>query len=385
MSGLGWWNLRGPLESWEQLGLANSILVAFTLLLVSCGEAPSVPTPVPTLQPAVTEIVRVPTRSHDSNAQPVRTEPLQVLPSLADVVDQVQPWVASITVDYLARGLFYDFPQEGAGSGIVVRPSGYIVTNYHVISPQGEIKVHMPDGNSYVASVVGIDVVSDLAVLKIPADNLPVAQFASSDNLRVGEWVLTMGNALALKGGPTVTLGIVSGLGRSVASEGGQMFYDLIQTDAAINDGNSGGPLVNLVGQVVGINHTILRQAQGMGFAISATVALPIVDSLIEHGRVVRPLIGIVGADVTPARANALGLAVTEGVIVTAISRGGPAFEAGIRVGDIIMRIDDMATPDVAKWLNVLWSYDVGDLVRVEYIHDNQTLITTVELAERPS
>ena len=293
--------------------------------------------------------------------------------------------MASITVDYLARGLFFDFPQEGAGSGIVVRPDGYIVTNYHVISAQGEIKVHMPDGNSYVASVVGIDVVSDLAVLKIPVDDIPVAQFADSDNLRVGEWVLTMGNALALKGGPTVTLGIVSGLGRTVASEDGQQFYDLIQTDAAINDGNSGGPLVNLDGQVVGINHTILRQAQGMGFAISATVALPIVDSLIEHGRVVRPFIGFGGDNVTSAVANELGLPVSEGVIVTNMSRGGPAFEAGIRVGDVITKIDDIPTPDVAKWLNVLWSYEVGDLVRVEYIHDNKTIITTVELAERTS
>ena len=385
MSGSRWWNLRGRLEA-SKLCVLLSLLLS-TLVLAACGSTAPAATPEPTARPTATAFVptATPTQTSGLDGQSVRSTPLQALPSIADVVQQVQPWVVSITVDYLARGLFFDFPQEGAGSGIVVRPDGYIVTNYHVISAQGEIKVHTPDGNSYVASVVGIDVVSDLAVLKVPADDIPVAQFADSDNLRVGEWVLTMGNALALKGGPTVTLGIVSGLGRTVASEDGQQFHDLIQTDAAINDGNSGGPLVNLHGQVVGINHTILRQAQGMGFAISATVALPIVDSLIEHGRVVRPLIGFVGDDVTPARASELGLPVSEGVIVTAMSRDGPAFEAGIRVGDVITKIDDIPTPDVARWLNVLLSYEVGDLVRVEYIHDNQAVITTVELAERPS
>ena len=308
---------------------------------------------------------------------------LQGLPSIADVVEKVKPWVASITVESLVRGLFYDFTDQGAGSGFVVRSDGHIVTNYHVVQGARQIKAHLPNGLSYDARLVGRDTVTDLAVLKIDAQDLPTATFASSDVLRVGDWVMTMGNAQALKGGPTVTLGIVSALGRTITTERGQ-FYDLIQTDAAINDGNSGGPLVNLEGDVVGINQAMQRRAQGIGFAISSSGAKPLIDSLIEHGRVIRPLIGLVGQDVTPAIANELKLNITNGIIVASMSRSGPSYEAGIRVGDVITKMDDIPTPDMARFLTLLWTYNVGDQVQVEYIHNNEVLFTTVELAERP-
>jgi S1-C subfamily serine protease len=136
---------------------------------------------------------------------------------------------------------------------------------------------------------------------------------------------------------------------------------------------------------VVGINTAILRDAQGIGFAVSSSVASPIIESLILHGRVVRPLIGLTGADVTPARASQLKLSVTEGVIVTRLSRDGPAFNGGIRVGDVITKIDGIPTPDMAKFLTLLWTYGVADVVQVEYISNNQTLEATVELAERPA
>ena len=258
------------------------------------------------------------------------------------MVDIVAPWVASITVESLVRGLFYDFSNEGAGSGFVVRPDGLIVTNFHVVQGVRQIKVHLPNGKSYDARIVGADAVTDLAILKIDAEGLATATFANSDGLRVGDWVLTMGNALALKGGPTVTLGIVSALGRTITTERGQ-FYDLIQTDAAINNGNSGGPLLNLNGEVVGINQAMQTRAQGMGFAISSSGAKPIIESLIEHGRVIRPLIGLVGQDVTSAIANELKLNVTEGIIVASMSRNGPAYQAGIRVGDVITKLDDIS------------------------------------------
>lgn len=196
--------------------------------------------------------------------------------------------------------------------------------------------------------------------------------------------MIAVGNVLALKGGPTVTLGIVSALGRSLTTDRGSL-YDLLQTDAAINEGNSGGPLVNLQGEVIGVNTAILRDAYGIGFAVSSAVASPIIESLIEDGRVVRPLIGLTGADVTPSRASQLKLNVDEGVIVTRLSREGPAFKGGIRVGDVITKLDGIPTPDMARFLTLLWTYDVSDVVQLEYISNNQTFETSVELAERPA
>ena len=352
---------------------------------MACGSPPAEPTPapVPTPAPTPTAVPPTPTPIASVDGQEARASTTLALPDLADVVDKVKPSVASITVESLARGLFFDFSDTGAGSGIIVRPDGYILTNYHVIEGARQVMVHLTNGQTYRARLAGHDRVTDLAMLKINAEGLPTAKFARSEDLRVGDWVLTVGNALALKGGATVTLGIVSGLGRTINTERGP-FYDLIQTDAAINDGNSGGPLVNLDGEVVGINQAILRQAQGMGFAMRGSEALPIIKSLIEHGRVVRPLIGFTGRNVTPAIANELNLTVADGVIITSLSRDGPAYKAGMRVGDVMTKIDDIPTRDVGKWLNLLWSYKVGDQVRVEYLHNNEAFTTTVELTERP-
>ncbi|MDP6448424.1 MAG: trypsin-like peptidase domain-containing protein, partial [Pirellulaceae bacterium] len=164
-----------------------------------------------------------------------------------------------------------------------------------------------------------------MAVLKIDATGLEAASFADGGT-RVGDWVMTLGNALDLKGAPTVTLGIISGLGRTIQTEQYPgYYYDLIQTDAAINSGNSGGPMINLNGEVVGINQATLRQAEGISFAISSATARPVIDSLIEFGRVTRPRIGFNGDDVTPANATRFRLSVDRGVIVTNISRDGPA------------------------------------------------------------
>jgi serine protease Do len=301
------------------------------------------------------------------------------------LVEQVSPTVTSIAVESTARGLFFDFTDEGAGTGIVVRPDGYIVTNRHVIDEAESIMVSMSNGDSFPARLVGADKLTDLAVIKIDSQDLKAATFGDSDLLNVGDWVLALGNALALKGGPTVTLGIVSARGRTVKTESAEDLYDMIQTDAAINDGNSGGPLVSLNGEVIGINTAILRQAQGIGFTVSSNVARPIIDSLIEHGRVVRPLIGLEGRDVTPALASRYDLRVNEGIIVTLMTRDGPAYRGGIRPGDIILKLDETPTPDMAKFLTLLWSYKVGDEVAVEYITDDETRMTNVELIERVS
>ena len=294
------------------------------------------------------------------------------------------PSVASIHVESVNRGVFYDFTDEGAGSGIIVRPDGYVVTNFHVIQGVVGISVSLPSGKSYDAQVIGWDVVSDLAVLKIePEEPLQVVNWGNSDGIRVGDWVVALGNALALKGGPTVTLGIISALGRTIRTER-EPLYDMIQTDAAINDGNSGGPLINLSGEVIGINTAILRQAQGIGFAISSEAAMPIIDSLIEHGRVVRPFMGLTVDDVTSALANHLDLNVTEGIVITRLSSRGPAFNAGLQVGDVIISMDGIPTVDSGGFLTMLWTYEVGDTVHLEFVRENKTFETTVDLEERP-
>ena len=318
-----------------------------------------------------------------SEAEPAASR--DPLPSVADVVEQVSPWVVSITTESVVRGLFRTVTGEQAGSGFIVRSNGYIVTNNHVVDRARDIKVHLASGETYDAEVVGQDPPpGDLALLKIDAEGLPVATFDDSGDLRVGDWVISIGNVLSLEGSPTVTLGIVSALGRTVPTDDGT-FYDMIQTDAAINTGSSGGPLVNLKGEVVGINQALLPRAQGVGFAQSAAVAKRIIDSLVEHGRAMRPLIGLLGADVTPAIANELGLNVKKGIIVTHMSETEPAYKAGIRVQDVITALDGVPTPDMASFLSLLQTYASGDRVTVDYLRENQARTATLQLAERRS
>ncbi len=384
MSGYASWLRRGSPKPAARLVSKLAFLPLFLVLAAACSLTSDGPTPAPepTATPIVITIVATPTPS------PVGAAPIsgaQALPSIADVVEKVTPWVASITVEASRRGLFTSFPQEAAGSGFVVRPDGYIVTNNHVIQGAEEIQVHLPSGGTYDAVLVGGDDIRDLAVLKIDATGLEAANFADGGT-RVGDWVMTLGNALDLKGAPTVTLGIISGLGRTIQTEQYPgYYYDLIQTDAAINSGNSGGPMINLNGEVVGINQATLRQAEGISFAISSATAGPVIDSLIEFGRVTRPRIGFDGVDVTPLRVTRFQLIVDQGVIVTGIARDGPAFEAGLRIGNIVTMIDGIPTPDMATFLGLLWSYQVGDSIEIEYVRGDEFLMAVVELGERGS
>lgn len=392
MLGFGLWQLRRRDRSLAEQSVRYLAPVLVVLGIACSSTPPDGPIATPA-SPVISERAQATPEASfaETKASPTATAVVSAgspvgamaLPSIAELVDRVSPGVAAIAVQSTERGLFADFTDEGAGSGIIVRSDGYILTNAHVIESADEIKVSLPNGETYEAVIIGEDRLTDLAVIKIEADGLAVATFTRSDDLRVGDWVVAMGNALALKGGPTVTLGIVSATGRSITTERARL-YDLIQTDAAINDGNSGGPLVNLQGEIIGVNTAIFRQAQGIGFAVSSSVAVPIADILIERGRVVRPLIGLAGDDVTPAVASELDLAVTEGALVTRISPGGPAYEAGVRVGDVIVKINDEPTPDMGRFLGLLWSYDVGDTVRVEYVREGETRFADVLLAERP-
>ena len=385
---------RAPSRSTFSLLFIVAVLTIW--MVAACGSEPPPPTPIPEPTPSPTPEpppTPIPVPQSVQPASSVAARPqtmppsgaLAQLPSISGLVDTMEPSVASIHVKSVNRGVFFDFTDEGAGSGIIVRPDGYVVTNFHVIQGVVGISVSLPSGHSYDAEVVGWDVVSDLAVLKIePDEPLQVVQWGNSDDIRVGDWVVALGNALALKGGPTVTLGIISALGRTIRTER-EPLYDMIQTDAAINDGNSGGPLMNLSGEVIGINTAILRQAQGIGFAIGSEAALPIIDSLIEHGRVVRPLMGLTVDDVTPAIRNYLGLnAKQEGVAIVRLASRGPAFNAGLQVGDIIISMDGIPTIDSGGFLTMLWTYEVGDTVHLEFMRENKTFETTVDLEERP-
>jgi S1-C subfamily serine protease len=275
------------------------------------------------------------------------------LPDVAAVADQVRP--ATVLVLNIAQGQTRagrtaaqgstgtDVPQ-GAGTGFIVDPGGYIVTNNHVVQGAQRLTITLPppDGRTFDAQVVGTDAQTDLAVLKIDAANLPTVPLGDSSQLRVGEWVVAIGNALALEGGPTVTAGVVSALGRDVPEPTGATLYDLIQTDAAINPGNSGGPLVNLQGEVVGVNTLGATEASNIGFAIAIDTAKPVVEQLRQQGRVTRAYLGIQAQSVTPAVAASAGLSRADGVLVARVVAGGPAAQAGLQANDVIVALGDV-------------------------------------------
>ena len=301
---------------------------------------------------------------------------------LADLVENVQKSVVSISVNIVSRGRFF-FADEGSGTGIIISNDGYIVTNYHVIQNTSDIEVSLSDGRNYSAEIVGLDVLTDLAVIKIEADNLSTIKFGESGVLRPGDWVFTIGNALGLRGGPSVTFGIISGVGRTVQTERGDL-YDMIQTDAAINQGNSGGPLVNHKGEVIGINTAVYSGAQGIGFSVSSSVAQPVINSLIKKGKVTRPLIGLRGINTTNTISKRYDLGVSEGIFVTHISSNGPADNGKLKVGDVITAINGTSTPTMSEFLPLLWGYDVGDTVTVTYISEKTPLVTNITLDLRP-
>ena len=356
--------------------IASYLTVAVVLVMFACSanHSSSPDTNVSNIKEGIS--------FENSKVDQIQTAPHNLF-SLADLVENVQRLVVSISVDIVSRGRFFNFTDEGSGTGIIFSNDGYIVTNYHVVQNASDIEVSLTDGTSYSAEIVGLDVLTDLAVIRIKADNLSSIKFGQSEGLRPGDWVFTIGNALNLRGGPSVTFGIVSGVGRTVQTESGDL-YDMIQTDAAINQGNSGGPLINDKGEVIGINTAVYSGAQGIGFSVSSSVALPVINSLIKDGKVTRPLIGLRGINATTTISNRYDLGVSEGVFITHISPNGPADDGNLMVGDVITAIDGISTPTMSEFLPLLWSYDVGDNVMVTYVSDKSPLVTEITLNQRP-
>ncbi len=244
-------------------------------------------------------------------------------------------------------------PQVGLGSGVIVSAEGYLLTNNHVVEGANDIEVQINDGRSASARIVGTDVETDLAVLKIELDRLPVIRFGDADGLQVGDAVLAIGNPFGV--GQTVTSGIVSALGRSQL--GINVFENFIQTDAAINPGNSGGALVDALGQLVGINTAIFSRSGGnlgIGFAIPASTARQVMESLIRDGAVTRGWIGVEPRDLTPEIASSLSLAITQGVLITGVLQNGPAAKGGLQPGDVVTKINDRPVTNTAQLLNAV-------------------------------
>ncbi|MFQ6136865.1 MAG: trypsin-like peptidase domain-containing protein [Candidatus Hydrothermarchaeales archaeon] len=318
-----------------------------------------------------------------------------------DVYNKVAPAVVFITSTVLT----YDFrrrvvPQEGVGSGSIVSPEGYILTNNHVVEGAEFIKVSLKSGEEIDATLVGTDPSTDLAVIKIdPSLEFPIAELGDSDALKVGQLAIAIGNPFELE--RTVTTGVISALNRTLDTEEGDILVGLIQTDASINPGNSGGPLVNSKGEIIGVNTAIISPAGGsvgVGFAIPINTAKKVMAQLIEKGKVSHPWLGITGANVEEFP-DAVGLPAGEGVLIVDVFIGSPADEAGLRGsdyevtiagmkypagGDIIIEVDGNKIKTMENLIEYLSRKDVGDEIQIRFVRDSEENVVKVILEERP-
>jgi len=316
-----------------------------------------------------------------------------VVPSFADIAERVRPSVVYVTIQRTERAPNLNIPPEfrdflhqgpsgpriveGSGSGFIVSQDGYILTNNHVVAGADKVKVTLLDNREFDARVIGRDPRTDVAVIRINTDHLTPLAFGNSDDARIGDWVLAIGNPLNLQF--TVTAGIVSAKGRLLQGLGDEsdryQIQDFIQTDAVINPGNSGGPLVNLQGEVIGINAAIASQTgfyAGYGFAVPINLARRVMDDLIATGRVQRAALGVAIKPITPEDAEAVGLKQIQGVVVEDFSgAASPAKAAGIEPGDVIVALNDTAIDHVAQLQTVVGFKHPGEVVRVTFVRSN--------------
>lgn len=283
--------------------------------------------------------------------------------AVADVVDTVGPSV--VRIDLAHR----DGQKSGSGSGVIVSPDGLVLTNSHVVSAGKRASVTTLDGRTFAARVLGDDPDTDLALLRIDADEtLPAARLGNSKLLRPGQIAIAIGNPLGFDA--TVTAGVVSALGRSLRAKNGRLIDDVIQTDAALNPGNSGGPLVSSAGEVIGVNTAVIMGAQGICFAVAANTAQFVLGEIVRHGRVRRAWLGV-GAGTVPLPrrvALRLGLDQSTGAVVTNLARGGPADEAGVLTGDIILSIDGASVAGADDIVRLLSADKVGRTIPIDVL-----------------
>ncbi|WP_307729702.1 MULTISPECIES: Do family serine endopeptidase [unclassified Massilia] len=277
-------------------------------------------------------------------------------------------------------------PQEqmsSLGSGVIVSGEGYIITNFHVVEGADQIEVGLADGRKAAARMVGTDPETDLAVIRISERNLPVMVLGQPDDARVGDVVLAIGNPFGV--GQTVTMGIISALGRNNLHI--NHFENFIQTDAAINFGNSGGALVDTNGNLLGINSAIYSQTGGsigIGFAIPVSTARNVLDSIVKHGQVVRGWIGIESQDITPELASSFGLGRQSGAIIAGVVRNGPADRAGVRPGDILLAVEGQNVSNTGEMLNLIAQLAPGAKARLRLMRQNREATVDVTVGKRP-
>ena len=302
-----------------------------------------------------------------------------------EVVKLLKPSVVHIANDQVVTGMFSQpMPRSGVGSGVVLDDKGRILTNNHVIQGAQSVTATLSDGRSYPASVVGTDPKTDLAVIQIEAVKLDPARLGDSKTLEVGEDVIAVGHALGLKGGPTVSKGVISALGRTIEIDNQRSMVDLIQTDASINPGNSGGPLANSKGEVIGINTAIIQGSNGIGFAINIDDAKIIVKQLIQNGIVNRGFIGISPFNVTDSIREQLDLPVAEGVIIARVIEGFAAESAGLQVEDVIVRLGGIGINNAGDLSKFLISHLPGETITVEFYRRGTLSTVELTLGEMP-
>jgi len=315
---------------------------------------------------------------------PPESEPATPLPDFPPVVAEVMPSVVSVTTETVISSFFGQNTEYVAGSGILTDDEGYIATNNHVVENAQNIYVELADGRIFPANIVGTDPLSDLAVIKIDATDLPYAYWGDSNLLSVGEWVLAIGNALG--GGGGATQGIVSRLNVSVNFQGNTL-YGLIQTTAAINPGNSGGPLVNMSGEVIGITSIkiVASAVEGIGFAMSSDEAKPIILDLIRYGRVTYPWLGVWSRTVDPLLAAAMNLSVDRGALILEVIADSPADTAGLREDDIIIRLGGQEVSDIADLVQAIRASEIGEEIEIVFARGEDIKTTSARLVEYPT
>lgn len=277
-------------------------------------------------------------------------------------IEKVEPSVVNISTIRFERDAFlHVHPARGLGSGFIFDKLGHILTNHHITAGSREIEVALTDGRAFEGRLVGSDPANDLAVAKIDATDLPVAEMGDSNELKVGQTVIAIGNPFGLVGGPSVTVGVVSALNRHILAE--RVYEKLIQTDASINPGNSGGPLLDLTGKVVGINTANIPGAQSIGFAIPINTAKTVLEDIVKHGRVTRPWLGIIGIDISRELARRFNLTVDTGVMVMRVIPESPAERADLQSGDVVAAVGDTHVASMEDLQREIRTRTAGDAV----------------------
>ncbi|MCH8185332.1 MAG: trypsin-like peptidase domain-containing protein [Chloroflexi bacterium] len=354
------------------------VSVALGVILSACGsgspEVAASPSPISDLNVGSTPA-----------ADRVSLRPEEQYLTTVEVVKILTPSVVQIITEIVAMGDFNQpGPGTGIGTGVILDEQGNILTNNHVIADAQRISVALSNGETLAAELVGGDVETDTAVIRIEAVGLRPAKLGNSSLLQVGEDVIAVGHALGLPGGPTVSKGVVSALGRSIDSGPQTTMVDLIQTDTAINPGNSGGPLVNTRAEVIGINTAIIQGSQGIGFAINIDQAKLVVAQLIDRGYVERGGIGIAPFTLSPGLASQLGVPVTEGVVVARVFPGTAAEKAGLQEQDVVVQMGDERIRNTGELSLFLMAHLPGETVTMVFLRGEEERTTQITLQERP-